>query len=207
MRQSYSMTRTRFMTGTAVLAALATIIMFLEIQIPVFPQFLKIDLSDTMALLAAFSMGPISGVLVELIKNLVHLTMTMTAGVGELANFLIGAALVLPAGIVYMYMRKFQGAIIGLISGVISMCVLGVLVNYYILIPFYIKAFSFDAVMKMAQDAIPAIDSTFTLVLYAILPFNLLKGVVVSLITLPLYKRVSGVLKTIGGRTAGDTGF
>lgn len=189
---------TRFLAITAMLAALATAIMFLELQIPIFPAFLKLDLSDVIALIAAFSLGPISGIFVELIKNLIHLTMTITGGVGEFGNFLIGVSLVVPAGLVYKYRRSFSGALTGLGAGTLSMCVIGFFVNYFMLIPVYVKLFSLDAVMEMATSAIPSIDSLFTLVLYGIVPFNLFKGVIVSVITLLLYKRIARLIKEIG---------
>lgn len=178
------------------MGALAFIIMFLELPLPMFPDFLKIDISDVPALIAGFALGPVAGVLVELLKNALHLFRTSTSGVGELANFLVGSALVVPAALVYNRNKSRKSAIIGLLIGIISMAVMGAIANYFILIPFYEKAMGFpvDAIVGLGAAVNGAIKDLPTFILYAIVPFNLLKGVIVSALTVGLYKYVSPLL-------------
>lgn len=178
------------------MGVLAFIIMFMELPLPMFPEFLKIDVSDVPALMAGFALGPIAGVLVELLKNVLHLLRTSTVGVGELANFLIGAALVVPSAVIYKKDKSRKSAVIGLLVGIVCMAVMGALANYFILIPFYEKVMGFpvDAIVGMSAAVNGAIKDLPTLILYAIVPFNLLKGLIVSAVTVALYKYVSPLL-------------
>ncbi|MGB3368590.1 MAG: ECF transporter S component [Acidaminobacteraceae bacterium] len=178
------------------LGVIAFIIMFLELPIPIFPVFLKIDVSDVPALIAGFALGPVAGVLVGLLKNVLHLLKTSTMGVGELANFLVGAAIVIPSSIIYRKDKSRASAIKGLLVGSIGMALMGAFANYFILIPFYEKAMGFPvaAVVGMGSAINSAIVDLPTFILYAIVPFNLLKGIVVSVVTVMLYKYVSPLL-------------
>lgn len=178
------------------LGVLAFIIMFLELPLPMFPEFLKIDVSDVPALMAGFALGPLAGVLVELLKNVLHLLRTSTVGVGELANFLIGVSLVVPSAIIYKRDKSRKNAIIGLLVGIVCMAIMGGLANYFILIPFYEKVMGFpvDAIVGMSAAVNGAIKDLPTLILYAIVPFNLIKGLVVSAVTVALYKYISPLL-------------
>lgn len=178
------------------LGVMAFIIMFLELPIPIFPAFLKIDVSDVPALVAGFALGPVAGVLVGLLKNVLHLLKTSTMGVGELANFLVGAAIVVPSAIIYRRDKSRASAIKGLLVGSLVMAIMGAFANYFILIPFYEKAMGFPvaAVVGMGSAVNSAIVDLPTFILYAIIPFNLLKGVVVSVVTVMLYKYVSPLL-------------
>ena len=176
------------------LSAIAFILMFLELKIPLFPEFLKIDISDLPALVGAFAFGPLAGVLVELIKNLLHLLRTSTGGVGELANFLVGIALVIPAAYVYTKNKSKKTALLGLVLGVITMTIVGALSNYYILIPFYKNFMPLDAIISMSAAANKNIVDLKTLIIYAIIPFNILKGTVISIITIMIYKHISIIL-------------
>ena len=113
----------RKMTVTAMLSAIAFVLMFLDTAVPIMPSFIKLDLSELPALMAAFALGPVWGVIVCLIKNLLHLLMTTTGGVGELSNFILGAAFVLPAGLIYHHKKTKKNAIIGaLVGSVIILC-------------------------------------------------------------------------------------
>ena len=184
---------TRRMVWTALLSSLSAVLMYLDMAIPVFPTFLKMDLSDLPALIAAFTWGPAAGVIVELIKNLIHAFTTSTAGIGEAANFLIGSALVVPAGMIYRQFRTKKGALAGLIAGTLIMALTAALANYFLLLPFYAKLIPLEKIIDLSSRILPAVHDKFTLVLYAILPFNLLKGTLVSLLTLWLYKRISSL--------------
>ena len=183
------------MTKVSILSVIAFIVMFIEAPIFIFPGFLKIDLSDVPALIAGFSLGPAAGIAVELLKNLLHLLRTSTGGVGEVANFVIGAALVAPAAIVYSRKKDRIGALTGLSIGIVAMSIVGALANYFVLIPFYQNFMPLDAIIGMSAAANGAIVDIKTLILYGIIPFNLFKGLVVAVVTMLLYKRISPLLK------------
>lgn len=193
-------TRKKFDLSTqlkiTLLGVMAFIIMFLELPIPIFPAFLKIDVSDVPALIAGFALGPVAGVLVSLLKNVLHLLKTSTMGVGELANFLVGAAIVVPSAVIYRRDKSRASAIKGLVVGTIVMGLMGAFANYFILLPFYEKAMGFpvSAVVEMGSAVNSAIVDLPTFILYAIIPFNLIKGLVVSVFTVMLYKYVSPLL-------------
>ncbi len=190
--------KTKWIVKVGMLSAVAFLLQLLELPLGIFPAFLQIDFSDVPALLAGFSFGPAAGVAVELIKNLLHLVLknSGTGGVGELANFLIGSALVVPAAILYKRKHSRRMAIYGLIAGTIVMVIVGVLANLYILIPFYATAFGMpvEAIVSMGTAVNSAVTDLTTLVLYSIVPFNLLKGLLVSIVTVLIYKRLSPVL-------------
>lgn len=189
---------TKLLVKVSILSVLAFVIMFLELPLVIFPDFLKLDFSDLPALIASFSLGPIAGVLVQLIKNLLHfIIMTKTGGIGELANFIIGSALVIPAGFAYTKMKNKKGAIIGLLMGIVSMTVAGALANYFILLPFYAKIMPIDAVISAASQVNSLIVDIKSLIIYAIVPFNILKGVVIAIITTLIYKKISPIINRI----------
>lgn len=181
----------------SVLSAMAFVLMFLEFPLPIFPEFLKIDISDVPALLASFSMGPLAGTLVELVKNLLHLIIKGgTAGIGELANFVVGFAMVFTAGLIYKKNKTKKGALISLILGTIAMGVIASIANYFVFLPLYEKVLMFpiNAVVGIASKVNKNVKDINTLILYSILPFNILKGLIISVIVLLLYKKVSPIL-------------
>ena len=171
--------------------------MMIHFPLPIFPSFLKVDFSDLPALIAAFLINPLAGVAVVFIKNLINIVagFSDTGGIGEISNFIIGTAFVLPASFVYQKNKTKKGAIIGLLAGIASMTVFGALSNYYIVIPFYSKIIPFDTILKMCSSIIPAVDSLEKIVLYSIVPFNILKGTMASILALLLYKRLSHFFK------------
>lgn len=179
------------------MAVISFIIMFLEFPLPIFPEFLKIDLSDLPALITGLALGPVAGILVELLKNMLHLLRTSTGGVGELANFLVGAALILPASMMYKKKSDIKGFAVSLGLGILLMGVVGGLANYFILLPFYQNFMPMEAIIGLGSAVNPAIQDTATLILYAIVPFNIVKGFVVTLFAVALYKRVIPLIKTI----------
>ena len=134
---------------TALLSALASVLMLLSFSVPFMPSFIKMDLSELPALLASFSLGPWSGVVVCLIKNLVNLPTTATGGVGELANFLMGVTFVLPAGLIYRYKKSRVGAVIASISGAAIMAIFSLPINYFISYPMYAKLMPIEAIVGM----------------------------------------------------------
>jgi riboflavin transporter FmnP len=184
----------------AMLSAIAVILMYFDFPIPfIAPGFYKIDFSEVPVLIGCFTMGPLAGVGIELIKNLLHIVIsgTQTAGVGEVANFLIGCAFIVPAGLIYHKKHTRTGALIGMASGTVLMTVIGGLMNAYVLLPVYAKAFGMplNALVEMGTAINAKITSVSTLILFAVTPFNLLKGVLVSLIVFLIYKKISPIFR------------
>lgn len=185
----------RKLVGTAMLAAVAFVLQFLEFPMPLSPSFAKFDLSDLPALIGAFAYGPLWGVVIEAVKNALHLFQTQTGGIGELANFLMGAALVFPAGLIYQKHKSRKTALIGCVVGSLCMGVMAALANYFILLPMFEIFMPIDEVIAAFAAVIPFIHTKLDVVLLNALPMNILKGLVVSLITMLLYKRLSPILK------------
>ena len=190
-----STTKTRFsvgvMTRVAILAAAASILFL--IQIPIV-AFYKLDLSNIPVLLGAFSMGPVPGMMILALKSLIGLLSSSSAGIGELADFIMGAALVLPAALIYQQNKTRKNAIIGMAVGTLCMVIAGVLTNKFILLPFYMGAFhmDMDGILRFANVA--GVDSEWKLLLLITGPFNLLKGVVLSVVAGLIYKPLSPIL-------------
>ena len=193
-------TRLRMMVQIAMLAAVATVLMLFEFPLPfIAPSFYEMDFSEVPVLIGAFAMGPLAGAAIELIKILLNFVLngTMTAGVGELANFLMGCALVMPAGLIYKLHKDRKHAMIGMAVGIVCMAAASAVLNGFLLLPAYGAAFGtpVDAFVEMGHAIIPFVDSLVTFCLVCVVPFNLIKGIVVSLLTLLLYKHISRVLK------------
>ena len=187
---------TRKITSLALLSALAAFFYFLESVIPFMPPFLKLDISEIPVLLGAFAFGPGSAVIIELIKNLIHLPFTQTAGVGELANFLAGSVFAGTAGLIYHFIKNKKGAIISMAAGTIAMTVFTSLFNYYFLLDFYAKFYgmSMTDIIAMTSAVNIYVKDIYSMIVFAFIPFNLFKGLVVSLLTAFIYKRVSPLL-------------
>lgn len=189
---------TNRMVKISVLGVLSFIIMLFEFIVPIFPGFLKMDLSDVPALLGAFALGPVAGVAIEMIKNILHIILrgTQTAGVGELSNFIVGGVFAFTAGAIYQIKKDKKHAVIGMIVATLVMAMAGVLTNLYLVIPFYSKAMGIpmDSIISMGTSANAAIIDLKTLVIYGVTPFNLLKGAMISLVVGVIYKKVSPVL-------------
>lgn len=189
----------RTMVTVAMLGAISMILMLFEIPLWFAPSFYEIDLSEVPVLIGTFALGPLAGAATELVKILLKLVFkgTNTAFVGDFANFLIGCALVVPAGLIYKMRKTKKMAVAGMAAGTIAMTVAGCFINAYVLLPAYGKAFGMpiDALVGMGTAVNPAITGLGTFVILAVAPFNIVKGVVVSVITLLLYKYVSPILK------------
>ena len=192
--------RTRTIAQVAMLGAVAGVLMNFEVPLPFLaPSFYQLDFSEIPALIGSFAMGPVAGILIELVKILLNfvLTGTSTAGVGEIANFVIGCALCVPAGIIYRRNRTRKNALIGMATGTILMTVLGCFVNAYVLLPAYGAAFGMPVskLVGLGTAVNPHITSLSTFVIFAVAPFNLIKGVAVSAIVFVIYKKISPVLR------------
>lgn len=183
----------QYMTHIAILGALSAVLFPLEIPIV---AFYKLDFSTLPALLGAFSMGPLPGLAILLIKDLSRLAYSSSMYVGELADFIMSAAFILPASLIYRKHKTRKTALVGMAIGTLCMIVVSVLVNWKMMIPFYMTAFHMDmeAIIGMAQKALPFVDTEWKVLLYVTAPFNLLKGFVLSLLTFVLYKRLSPML-------------
>ncbi len=186
----------RNLAKIGVLSALAFLLMLIAFPIPLFPFFLKIDISDLPALLGAFALGPLAGLIIEFLKNLLNIALegTETSFVGELSNFIVGSAFVIPASMIYMRSKNKQNALYGMIAGIITTTIVACISNYFVIIPLYAKAYGFETVMKMVSEANKLIVDMKTYILFAVIPFNILKSSVVSLITLLIYKKLSPIL-------------
>ena len=187
---------TRSMAVVAIMSALSIVLMMLEFSVPVVPSCLKWDISDFPALLTSFGIGPWAGVAVCLLKNLLHLFFTSTAGVGELANFIISAAFVFPAGVIYSRVRTKTGAVIGAFAGALVSALVCVPVNYFITYPFYAKVMiPMNVIIGMYQAILPFIDGLPEALLIFNLPFTFAKGAICILLTFLVYKPLSPILK------------
>ena len=185
----------RKLTMTAMLSAVATVLMFFSFSVPVVPSFIKMDFSELPALIGAFSMGPVSGVMICLIKNLVNLTATTTGGVGELCNFMLGACFVLPAGLVYKRKKTKMSAITGALIGAIVMAVLSVPINYYLTYPVYAAFIPMDTIIGMYQAINPSVTGLLDALIKFNMPFTFVKALFSVLITVLIYKHVSPLIK------------
>lgn len=191
--------KSKIITQVGMLGAIAVILMAFEIPLPFAPAFYKIDFSEVPALIGCFAMGPAAGAMIELIKIVLHLLIsgTSTAGVGDIANFAIGCAFILPAAWIYKAKHSRKSAMIGMAAGTVFMAFIGCFLNAYVLLPAYAKAFSMpiDALVGMGTAVNGHITNLLTFVVFAVAPFNLLKGAMVSAVVLLIYKKISPILK------------
>ena len=182
-----------------VFAAVAAVLMYFEIPLPFAPPFYQIDLSEVPVFICSFSLGPVAGVVCELVKILLKLVLkgTSTAFVGDFANFVVGCSFVLPATIVYHRFKTKKGALAGMAIGTAVMTVFGSLFNAVYLLPTFAELYGMplEAIVGMGTAVNKAINSVSTLVLFAVVPFNLIKGVIVTALTFLLYKRIERLLR------------
>ncbi len=184
----------RKLVMTALMAALSSVLMFFSFNVPLMPSFIKMDLSELPALIAAFAMGPLSGATVCLVKNLVNLFFTTTGGVGELSNFLLGVFFVVPAGIIYRLRPRLSGAVIGSVVGAMLMAVLSVFSNYYVVYPIYTAFIPMDAIIGMYQAINPSVKNLWQCLLVFNMPFTFIKGMVSAVITMAVYKKITPLI-------------
>lgn len=189
----------RSLTIIGMLSAISGVLMLFEIPMWFAPSFYKMDLSELPVLIGCFALGPVAGIMIEFIKILLNFVLngTITAGIGELANFLMGCALILPASIIYYKKKTKQAAITGLAVGTVALVIVGSILNAYVLLPAYATAFHMpiEELVKMGSVVNKNITGLNSFVIFAVAPFNLLKGVVVSVLTMLLYKKISPIIK------------
>ena len=179
------------LTRMALLAAMASVLFLVEIPVV---AFYKLDLSNVPVLLGAFAMGPVPGLIILGLKSLIGLLHSSSAGVGELADFIMGAALVIPAGLLYHREKTRKNALLGMAAGTVCMIAASVMANKFIMLPFYMGAYHMDMQGILNYAGVAGIDSEWKLLLLITGPFNLLKGVVLSLVTGAIYKPLSPLL-------------
>lgn len=193
--------QSKYIAFIAMSAALGGVLMYFEIPLFFAPSFYQLDLSEIPVLISSFYLGPVAGVITEFLKVLVKLLLkgTSTAFVGDFANFVVGCTFILPATIVYHISKTRKNAILGMAVGTVIMTIFGSLFNAVYLLPAFSQLYGIplDGIIGMAQEVNPAIHSISSLVLMAVVPFNLVKGVVVSAVTFVLYKRVEHVLSRL----------
>jgi len=188
----------RAMVAIALLSALATVLMLFEIPLWFVPKFYELDFSELPVLIGAFALGPLAGIVIELIKILLNLLVngTDTAFIGELANFLLGCSLVVPSAAVYARYKTRKAAIVGMVIGTICFIITGCILNAFVLLPAYSRMFiPLDAIIAEGTRVNKYITDMTTFIIFGVVPFNLIKGVAVSTITAALYKYVSPVIK------------
>lgn len=189
---------TRNMVKMSVLGVISMVLMFFDVSAFFAPPFLKLDISDLPSLIGAFAIGPMAGVIVQFLKNILNLLIegSLTGGVGELSNFLVGSTFVYVAGFIYYKKKTLKSAVIGLTLGVLAMTIFATFSNYFVVFPLYAKIFGWplEKLVGMGSAVNKFVVDYKTLILFAVVPFNLLKGSIVSLVTLLIYKKVSPIL-------------
>lgn len=181
---------------TGIFTAMAVVLMYLEVAVPLMPPFLKFDFSEIPVLIGSFALGPVYGIIIELLKNLIHMPFTGTMGIGELSNFITGSIYAFTAGFIYSRNRTRKGAVMSMIIATLVLGLIAVPFNYFITLPLYgsVLGFSTEAIVGMSAAVNPMIHDKTGLILWAFLPFNLMKGAVVGFVTFWIYKPVSRLI-------------
>lgn len=189
---------TKSITVMAIMGAVGFILMVLEFPLPfIIPAFIKFDFSELPAIITAFALGPVQGIVVCFIKNLLHLFITSTAGVGELSNFILGAIFVGAAGTIYRFKRTRSGALIGALTGAVLMAIISVVTNYFVVYPAFseILGLEMPIIIGMYKELLPSADTLLKCLLIFNLPFNFAKGIIDAIICFVIYKKLSPILK------------
>ena len=186
---------TRKITVVGMLSAVATVLMFVSFSIPLAPSFLKLDFSELPALLAAYAFGPVSGMLVCLVKNLVNALFTTTGCVGELSNFLLGVCFVLPAGLIYRSKKTRARAFIGALTGAVCMALMSLPINYFLVYPVYTAFLPMETILAMYRAIDPGVDSLLRALIEFNIPFTLVKALLSTAMAFAIYKPLSPILK------------
>jgi len=186
----------QIITRVGILSALASVL-YIFPEITIIPPIYKLDFSTLPALLGGYALGPWYSLLIIGIKDLIGLLHSSTLGVGELADFLMSGSFCLVASFIFRYMRSVKGALLGSLAGIVTIAIVGAVANYFIMIPFYITVMNFElnTILGMIQDTIPAVDSLWKLILFATVPFNLLKGAVLCIVNLALFRYLKTFLQ------------
>lgn len=187
--------RIRFIVTTGVFSAVAAALMMLSFSVPIMPSFIKLDFSELPALIAAYAMGPMAGVSVCFLKNLINLPFSTTGCVGELSNFLLGCLFVIPAGVLYKIKRNRKMAILGATFGALLMAIGSLPINYYLTYPIYSKFLPMESIIGMYQAIFPVVDNLFECLLIFNVPYTFVKGLLNAIIAFLIYKHISKLIK------------
>jgi len=189
--------KVRTLTGTAMLTAVGVALQYIEISIQIIPNFIKLDFSDLPELIGAFAYGPVAGVIICLLRNLIHMAVSQSGFVGELSNFILGAVFALVAGLIYKKMKTKKGAFIGGTTGAAAMAGISVFTNYFIIYPLYYSVLGFpeEAVLGMYQALLPSVENIFQALLIFNLPLTFVKAMICVIIAMIIYKPLSKLLK------------
>ena len=185
----------RYLAVTGMLSAIGFVLMYVEFSVPIMPGFIKMDLSELPALIGTFAYGPTCGVLICLVKNLLHLSASTTAGVGEFANFLLGTVFVGTAGLIYAQKKTKKNACIGAVAGALLMGLASIPINYLITYPFYYNLMPKEAILTAYQMIVPSMKTILQCLICFNFPFTAAKGLISVAITLVVYKHLSPILK------------
>lgn len=189
--------KVRMITGTAMLTAVAVALQYIEISIPIMPSFIKLDFSDLPELIGAFAYGPLAGVLIAFLKNLIHLAVSQSGFVGELSNFLLGASFALAAGLIYKKKKTKKNALVAGVAGAVVMAAVSLPLNYFIIYPLYYSILGFpeEAILQMYQLLLPSVKSIFQALIIFNVPFTFVKALISAVVTMIIYKPISPLLK------------
>ena len=186
----------RYITVTAVFSAVAAVLMMLSFNVPLMPSFIKFDFSELPVLIASFAIGPLGGAAVALIKNLINLIFTTTGGVGELSNFILSYIFAVTAGTIYKHHKTRKGAAVAALIGAFTMAVAGVFSNYFIIYPlFSLIGWKSEMVLGLYQAVNPNIRNLWQALFIFNMPFTFIKGMVTFALSLPIYKKLSPIIK------------
>ena len=182
--------------------ALAAVLMLFEVPLPFLaPSFYGLDFAEVPMLVGTFALGPAAGIVMQIVKILIKLILkpTSTGFVGEFAYVVMSCALILPAGFIYRFKKSKTGAVAGMAVGTVLMAVVGVVMNALVMIPFYSNFMPIDTIIKAGAAVNPAVSSVWTLAIFCVGPFNLVKGALTSMITAVIYKRISVLIHGASG--------
>ncbi|MDO4593815.1 MAG: ECF transporter S component [Tissierellia bacterium] len=196
-RKNSQVFTTQKIVKMAILGAMAYILMFIQFPVPFAPPFMKVDLADVPALIGGFALGPVYGVIIEFIKCVLNLSKTMTAGVGELSNFIVGSLFVLVSSVIYRRNKTMKNAVVAMTAGLLVMTAAATISNAFVIFPLYgkIMGISLQGFVDMVSGVNSLVKSYLTLMLLSIVPFNIVKGIIELAVTTLLYKKVSPILK------------
>jgi len=192
-------TNTKKIIQIAMLSAAALVIYYLDFPVPLMPPFIKLDLSNVVCLFAGFTTGPIGGLLVCLIKDVIHVAikgMGTTMGIGDIFDFVTSTAFTLTAALIYKKVHTKKGAVIGCIAGTFVFAAVSLPLNYFIVYPIYAAAFGgMEAIMSLYKAILPSVGNIFSALCIFNLPFTLFKGIVTSALTIIIYKPLITALR------------
>lgn len=187
--------KTKHAVTTGILSAAAFVLMFFSVSLPFLPPFLKIDLSNVPIMICGFALGPAAGIAAAFIKAALQLLVSTTGGVGELADFLCAAALTGVSALFYKREKSFRNALIGCVLGMVAMIIMACIANRFLLIPAYSKFMPLEEIFNLCKAINPYIEGMKGYILFGVVPFNIIKGFVISLLTVLLYKKISKLIK------------